>query len=176
MNVGVETETRAETELNSFDSFFAANYAPLARALYRVVGDVHLAEELAAEAFWRLHIRPPRSQDNVAGWLYRTGLRLALDHLKKQKRRQRYEAMAAPPEAAPDPLETLERREQANRLRKALAALKTEQASLLILRSEGHSLSDIAAILGLNPNSVGTLLARADAALRKEYLKRYGKH
>jgi RNA polymerase sigma-70 factor (ECF subfamily) len=60
-------------------------------------------------------------------------------------------------------------------LRRALAALKTEQAYLLILRSEGHSLNDIATLLGLNPNSVGTLLARADAALRKEYLKRYGK-
>jgi RNA polymerase sigma factor (sigma-70 family) len=172
--VGLGTETRAEIELDSFDSFFSANYAPLARVLYRVVGEVHLAEELAAEAFWRLHTRPPRSKDNVAGWLYRTGLRLALDDLKKQKRRQRYEAMAFLPEAGPDPLETLERREQADRLRKALAALKTEQASLLVLRSEGHSLTDIATILGLNQNSVGTLLARADAALRKEYLTRYG--
>jgi RNA polymerase sigma-70 factor (ECF subfamily) len=45
---------------------------------------------------------------------------------------------------------------------------------LLVLRSAGHSLAEIASMLHLNPGSVGTFLARADAAFRKEYVKRYG--
>jgi DNA-directed RNA polymerase specialized sigma24 family protein len=52
-----------------FDGLFAAHYAALTRVIYRVVGDVGLAEELAAEAFWKLHRNPPRSDDNLAGWL-----------------------------------------------------------------------------------------------------------
>jgi DNA-binding CsgD family transcriptional regulator len=53
---------------------------------------------------------------------------------------------------------------------------RREQAALLVLRSEGHSLAETAATLSLNPKSVGTLLARADAAFRKEYVHRYGKY
>jgi DNA-directed RNA polymerase specialized sigma24 family protein len=59
-------------------------------------------------------------------------------------------------------------------VRLVLAALKPEQAALLVLRSEGYSLSEMASILKLNAGSVGTFLARADLAFRKEYVTRYG--
>jgi RNA polymerase sigma factor (sigma-70 family) len=160
--------------ITDFDGLFAAHYAALARVIYRVVGDVGLAEELAAEAFWKLHRNPPRSDDNLAGWLYRTGLRLGLDHLKKRKRRAHYEALAAWPGPVENPEEELARVEQRVRVRLVLAALKPEQAALLVLRSEGYSLSEMACILRLNAGSVGTFLARADLAFRKEYVNRYG--
>jgi RNA polymerase sigma-70 factor (ECF subfamily) len=108
------------------------------------------------------------------GWLYRTGLRLALDALKKRKRRSHYEALAPAPHAEQTPEQTVEQSERQDRVRRVLAALKPQQAAVLLLRAEGHRLNEIAAVLGLNPNSVGTLLARADAAFRKEYGKRYG--
>lgn len=164
----------AEKSPGDFDCFFKAHYAALARALYRIVGDTHAAEELASEALWRLHSRPPSTSENQAGWLYRTGFRLALDSLKKRGRRVRYEALAQSRTPPATPLEIMEQRDRAHRVRTALAALKPEHISLLILRAEGHTLSEIAAILSLNPSSTGTMLARADAALRKEYLKRYG--
>jgi RNA polymerase sigma factor (sigma-70 family) len=157
-----------------FDEFFAANYAALARLIYRVVGDTGWAEELAAEAFWKLHQSPPRSHHNLQGWLYRTGLRLALDHVKKRKRRSHYEASAPAPGALRSPEEALEERERQLRVRTLLSLLKPKQAELLVLRSEGHSLAEIAAILDLNASSVGTFLARAEMAFRKEYVNRYG--
>src|ERR1051326_2445306 len=80
-----------------FDALFTAHYAALARMICRLVGDIGWAQELAAEAFWKLHRRPPRSRQNLIGWLYRTGLNLALDNLKKQKRRAHYEALASAP-------------------------------------------------------------------------------
>jgi RNA polymerase sigma factor (sigma-70 family) len=165
--------TRIAAAIN-IDELFTANYAALTRLIYRVVGDRGWAEELAAESFWKLHRDPPLSDRNLVGWLYRTGLRLALDNLKKRKRREHYEALAAPPGALPGPEEALQQREQQLRVRQVLSALKHEQASLLLLRSEGYTLAEIAAILSLNANSVGTLLARADMAFRKEYVNRYG--
>jgi RNA polymerase sigma-70 factor (ECF subfamily) len=158
-----------------FESFFKSHYAGLARALFRIVGDTQAAEELASEALWKLHSRALWNGRNPAGWLYRTGFRLALDSLKKRGRRDRYEAQAQLRDAPATPLEILERCEREHRVRTALAALKPEPVSLLILRAEGHTLNEIAGILSLNPASVGTMLARADAALRKEYVKRYGK-
>ena len=159
---------------DDFDGLFAANYAALTRLIYRVVGDTGSAEELAAEAFWKLRRNPPASDYNLVGWLYRTGLRLALDNLKKRKRRAHYEALAPAPGAMQSPEEALEQLERQVRVRQVLAALKPEQATLLVLRSEGYSLGEMASILHLNPSSVGTLLARADTAFRKEYVNRYG--
>src|SRR5581483_5230342 len=101
---------------------FAGHYAALSRLIYRVVGDVGWAEELAAEAFWKLHRDPPQSDRNLAGWLYRTGLRLALDNLKKRKRRAHYEAQAPGPQPVQSPEEALQQREQQERVRQVLAA------------------------------------------------------
>lgn len=166
--------TRKIESADNFDGLFADNYAALTRLIYRVVGDVGWAEELAAEAFWKLHSHPPSSDHNLAGWLYRTGLRLALDTIKKRKRRAHYEALAPAPEAEQSPEEAIAQLEQAAQVRQVLAALKPEHAELLVLRSEGCRLNEIASILRLNPASVGTLLARADAAFRKEYVNRHG--
>jgi len=160
--------------VNSFDALFAANYVSLTRLIYRVVGDTGWAEDLAADTFWKLHRNPPKSDQNLPGWLYRTGLRLALDELKKQKRRARYEALALARESTQTPEEAAEQIEQQTRVRWVLSVLKPEQASLLVMRSEGYSLAEMASTLSINPNSVGTFLARADAAFRKEYVKRYG--
>jgi RNA polymerase sigma-70 factor (ECF subfamily) len=159
---------------DQFDEFFAANYTALTRLVYRVVGDIGCAEELAAEAFWKLHRNPPASGHNLAGWLYRTGLRLALDNLKKRRRRAHYEALAPTPGAIESPEEAVPQIEQRVRVREVLAALKPEQSALLVFRSEGYSLGEMAGILAVNPSSVGTLLARADVAFRKEYVNRYG--
>ena len=166
--------TEIEDSSREFDEFFVASHARLARLFRRVVGDPGQAEELAAEAFWRLHRKPPASDHNLIGWLYRTGLRLALDSLKKQKRRAHYEALGAVSPAVRGPEDVLEQREQRDRVRQVLSVLKPDYAALLLLRSDGFSLGELAAMLNLNPGSAGTFLARAELAFRKEYVKRYG--
>ena len=167
-------EIKVDDPVQDFDQLFAAHYAPLTRLVYRVLGDTGRAEEVAATAFWKLHSKPPASPQNVAGWLYRTALHLALDHLKQRKRRIHYEGQASMPGATEDPEAYVERRRRADAVRQVLAALKPEQSALLVLRSEGYRLAEIAELLALNPSSVGTMLARADEAFRKEYVKRYG--
>ena len=78
----------------AFEELFRMSYQRLARLLFRVTRDFARAEEMASEAFWRLYCRPPARDTNLEGWLYRTGLRLALDHLRNERRRARYEALA----------------------------------------------------------------------------------
>lgn len=171
---GIPVVTEKIERASGFDEFFTANYAALTRLIYRVVGDTGWAEELAAEAFWKLHSNPPASEENRLGWLYRTGLHLALDNLKKRKRRAHYEALAPAPVPIENPEQAAEQLERQVRVRQVLSALKREQAALLVLRSEGYSIAEMAAILHLNPGSVGTFLARADQAFRKEFVNRYG--
>jgi RNA polymerase sigma factor (sigma-70 family) len=163
-----------EEATRDFDTLFHTYYGRLARLLYRITGDMGRAEEVAAEAFWRLYRKPPPTRTNLAGWLYRTAFRVALDQLRMERRRARYEALASMFGDARTPEQVLEQSEEQRRVRQALAGLKPEQVTLILLRSEGFSYAELAAALDFNPTSVGTLLARAERAFQKEYVKRYG--
>jgi len=164
----------AEEAPSSFDALFRAHYRRLARILYRVVGQTDLAEELAAEAFWKLHQRRPAHLANAEGWLCRTGVRLALDALRKGKRRTHYESAAPSPQSPRNPEDDFARGEEQDRVRQVLARMKSSHATLLMLRAEGLSYQELAATLRLHPASVGTMLARAEERFKREYENCHG--
>jgi RNA polymerase sigma-70 factor (ECF subfamily) len=157
-----------------FDALFHGHYPRVCRAIYRVVGNTDFARELATEAFWRFYQKPPRELTNADAWLCRTGVRLALDWLRKEKRRRHYESAAPVPARPPGPEEQTEREEERRRVRVALTAIKPKRAELLLLRAEGLSYAELAAALDINPASIGTILARAENSFRKEYERLYG--
>ena len=178
MKADSEPFTEVPTEAAAFDfaSIFRAEYSHIARVIARVVQDSARAEELAAEVFWKLS-RTPRAQGaNSSGWLYRTATRMALDELRKQLRRKKYERLFTPGRANRTPEQYHQQAEEQDRVRLVLARLKKTQSQLLILRSHGLTYEEIARALDLNPPSIGTLLRRAEEAFRKEYVRRYGQY
>jgi RNA polymerase sigma-70 factor (ECF subfamily) len=78
-------------------------------------------------------------------------------------------------ESPPNPEQVHTAAEEQKQVRTVLARLDTRRAELLLLRSSGLTYDEVAAALALNPASVGTLLARAQQAFRKEYTRLYGK-
>ena len=177
MHAPTEAAAASPTTLTTFDfeATFRSDYPRVARAINRILGDPSRAEDLAVEAFWRLW-RTPRAQgENSGGWLYRTAVRLAIDELRRRARRARYEPLLTLFSPSPrTPADLFSTDEQQTQVRSVLAAMRPSQAELLLLRSEGLPYDELAAVLSLNPASVGTLLSRAKAAFRKEYVKRYG--
>jgi RNA polymerase sigma-70 factor (ECF subfamily) len=157
-----------------FEAVFLAHYARIARVVARVVKDRARAEDIAVEVFWKLWQTPRAQGANVNGWLYRVATRMALDELRKQTRREKYEHLLVLSRRAPTPEQLHSDLEEQQRVRNVLASMKRSQSQLLVLRSEGLDYQDIARTLQLNPGSVGTLLSRAQQAFRKEYVKRYG--
>jgi len=161
----------------AFDALFRAHYRRICRVIYRIVGQTDLAESLAAEAFWKLHERRPAHLTNAEAWLCRTGVRLALDSLRKDRRRAHYESAApsaVPAAAAHNPEDDLARMQEQERVRQVLAVMKPDHAALLMLRAEGLSYQELAAALRINPASVGTMLARAEARFKEEFEQRHG--
>jgi RNA polymerase sigma-70 factor (ECF subfamily) len=166
--------TPAETPSLDFDAVFHAQYARIVRVITRIVRDSARAEDLSVEVFWKL-LRKARSQGpDVNGWLYRTAVHLALDELRKQYRREKYERLFSLTRVTssehPDSVA-----DRQDRVRRTLAALEKRSVEMLVLRSEGFSYQELAQALDMNPSSVGTILNRAQQAFRKEYIKRYGK-
>jgi RNA polymerase sigma-70 factor, ECF subfamily len=157
-----------------FEACFHAHYPRIARAVARIVGNTGRAEEIAVEAFWKLWRTPGAHGDNAGGWLYRTAVRLGLNDLRGNQRRDKYERQADVASSAPTPEEVRAAEEERAQVRRVLAALEPRDAELLLLRSYGLSYEELAAAIDVKPTSIGTLIARAQQAFRKEYLRLYG--
>lgn len=160
---------------SDFEAVFASHYARIARVIARVVRDRSRAEDLAVDAFvkWWRH-RDSRGERTV-GWLYRVAVRLALDELRAAARRGRFERLAGALRiSTPTPEDLHAANDEQQRVRTVLARLRQRDAALLVLRSDGLAYGELADALGLNPNSIGTLISRAQSAFRTEYVRRYG--
>jgi RNA polymerase sigma factor (sigma-70 family) len=162
----------------AFQRFFLENYTRLVGVVFRFVGDYSRAEELTDEAFWRLYRQPyGNSNFNPSGWVYRTATRLAIDDLRAEARRGRFEREVGPSlivGSSPDPLGAVLEEERCSQVRRALTFLRPRQAQILILRASGFSYQELAETLNVKAGSVGTRLIRAQAAFRKCYLSLYG--
>jgi RNA polymerase sigma-70 factor (ECF subfamily) len=172
--MAVPTPIRVQSS-EALDEIFRAHYERIARVIGRVIHDQARAEELAVEVFLKWWRNPQVHREHAEGWLYRTSVRRALDELRSQNRRSRFErliglARESPP--TPEHLYAAGIRQQ--RVRAVLGAMKSRDAELLLLRAEDLSYQEIAAALSLNPSYVGSLISRAQAAFRKEFVKRYG--
>ncbi len=170
----VQSETDGKNT-EALDAIFRVHYGRVVRVIGRVIYDPARAEELAVEVFLKWWRNPQAHGEQAEGWLYRTSVREALDELRRQSRRNRFENLFGDSRESPKTPEHLYAvtAEQQN-VRAVLAVLNRRHAAILVLRSHGLSYNEIAVFLEINPNYVGSLLSRAQEAFRKEYVKRYG--
>jgi len=131
--------------------------------VYRLCGDVHLAEDAAQEAFIRAwqHLPGYRPRSPFRNWVYRIATNAALDVLRREKETVDVDAVSlvSPGEG---PEATLEGKERGERVRQAVLALPSASRAVLVLREyEGLSYREIADTLGI---PVGTVMSRLNYA------------
>jgi RNA polymerase sigma factor (sigma-70 family) len=147
---------------------FEQYYASLVRMLYRRTGDRDRAEDLAQETFARAVAAPP---NNPRPWLFAVALTLVREDgrraVTRGRRLELLKAEQGEPANAPDV--EMERREETERVRVALATLNERDREALLLRAEGFDYEEIAATLGLAKGAIGTTLARARRRLVEAY-------
>lgn len=166
--------TRTNITEAEFDRLFLDSYQKIAAAAYRLIGDPDEADDLAAEAFWKLWQSPPRSQENLLGWLYRTVINLGYNRLRSSRRRSGYEENAFRldnNQSSPNPLEEAQRRQESAEVRAVLRSLPERDVQILILHSSGLTYKEIAAVLNVNSANLGTLLARAEHKFESQYAR-----
>jgi RNA polymerase sigma-70 factor (ECF subfamily) len=164
-----ERRSRPYSELvrESHDAY----YASIFRYLDRLSGDPDLAADIAQEAFVRL-FRRGALPDRPDRWLVTVALNLFRNERSTAGRRAGLTARHASdlgPAPGPSPVERLESLRLQAKVREALDRLPVRERELLLLRAEGYSYRDLAAVLELNEASVGTLLARAKRAFEAAY-------
>ena len=165
----------------SFEVLVKAHSARIISLAWRLVGNREDAEDIAQEAFIRLHrsLATFRGDSSVSTWLYRTVTRLTIDHQRRQNLKQKifffrhsntehdpYE-LAADPAASPGEQYLVD--EAGHRLANAMHKLSARQKAVFTLRHhEDLPLKEIATVLELEEGTVKTHLHRAVQILRKE--------
>lgn len=162
------------------EALFREHYPRVVGLLARLMGDRGQAEEIASDVFSKLAGRPLllQERDDCTPWVYRVATNAGLDAIRSRSRRRRREeeAHAAILRAGveSDALNEMLRAERRARVRAVLGALKPRDAQLLLLRANGLPYREVAETLGIQPGSVGTLLARAEAEFERKFRARYG--
>ena len=163
-------------EETAFEALFRTHFGGVYRLVFRIVGSRPEAEDLVQETFVRCYRNgsPTDAAFPIRAWLYRVATNLALnaqpDHGRLRARHERADNVGAVVgDPACDPVEQIAREEQRTRVRQILDTLHPRQSRLLILRHAGLSYQELAKTLEIAPGSVGTLLARAEAAFEKAY-------
>jgi RNA polymerase sigma-70 factor (ECF subfamily) len=128
------------------------------------------AEDVAQEAFVRAHrhFSSIRDRDRFRAWLVRTAFRLALDRVRRAKRRTRHEDAArqeAPLETSSMESDAIQVEMQA-RVSEAVAELPEKLRLVMVLVGiEGHDLSAVALLLEIPEGTVKSRLHRARKVL-----------
>lgn len=153
---------------------FEVHRNELVRFLAARCGDAGEAEDLVQDLWLKLAGVPQGPIANGRAYLFRMANNLVLDRRRGQMRAMRRDREwlaedgggSVLPEERPDPSpradEELARRQEAERLRAAIAALPAgAQRALRLHRLDGHSQGDVAQIMGISRSGVEKHLAVA---------------
>jgi RNA polymerase sigma factor (sigma-70 family) len=154
---------------SDLDEVFRRDYRQVVGVAARVLGSQDEAEDVAQDVFLSFG-RTAVPASEAPGWLAVAAAHTALNLIRSGRRRVSREerAAAAADTVVSDVAEAVVTLEERGRVRAALARLPRRQAVALVLRHSGLSYADVAAALDLSPGSVGTIVRRAESALRKE--------
>src|SRR3989442_4344718 len=154
-----------------FERLFVQEYPKVVAIAYRVLADRTAAEDVAQEVFLKFHRSHSPDSERASGWLHAAVVHSALNVIRGERRRaQRETAHALDPARPPiaNPERVVEGAEQRRQVRLALRQLPERTAAVLMLRHSGLSYAEVATALAIKVGNVGTLLRRAEEALRKE--------
>jgi RNA polymerase sigma factor (sigma-70 family) len=154
-----------------FERLFLQEYPKVIAIAYRVLADRTAAEDVAQEVFLKFHRSHSPDSERASGWLHAAAVHSALNVIRGERRRAQRETAHALDPARPtiaNPERVVVDAEQRREVRRALRRLPERTAAVLILRYSGLSYAEVATALRIKVGNVGTLLRRAEEALRKE--------
>ena len=152
----------------------------LIRVIYRFVRDMDQSEDLAQETFLKVYSRLDQfdTARRFGPWLFRIGVNLTLDYLRRRKRRLRWSLFTdrskekAPDPGVPDPRLTLDLQQEVHAV---LQMIPEKYRMVMILRDlENFSSAEIAAITQRKEATIRWRLAEARHRFQYYWGKRHG--
>ncbi|MCX7418761.1 MAG: RNA polymerase sigma factor [Planctomycetia bacterium] len=152
----------------------------LCRVIYRFTRDFETSEDLAQETFLKIYDRLDQfdTSRRFGPWLFRIGVNLTLDYLRRKKRRGRWSLFTdrykdkAPDPSVTDPRSALDLQQE---VQVVLQMIPEKYRTVLVLRDlENFSTAEIAAILHRKEATIRWRLAEARHRFQFYWGKRHG--
>lgn len=158
VNIGPLFRNPRRLDQHAFEAIFNEHYTRVYAILIRLTGDPDSADALTTATFWQLWQRQPGQDEHIAGWLYRAATHMGYNYLLEAWK------------ANVDGQECQAR----DRVRNVLHQMPLGDVQVLLLQASGLSYKEIAAALEVGANSVGALLACAEARFEALYDQKEG--
>ena len=158
------------TSFSAFERFFREHYQAVVRIAYGIVQDAQAAQDVAQDVFISALGRfpEPEASEHAPAWVRVAAAHAGLNAVRGERRRDRRQQLSPPAPPPVGPEETVLDRESRTQVRQALSRLPRRSATVLVLRHSGLSYAEVADAMNVKVGHVGTMLRRAEAALRKE--------
>lgn len=138
------------------------------------VGDINTAEELCEDTFVKLAVKKPgfHAKSSFKTFLYAIGRNVAIDYLKKSKKKIYLEDIGEVVSYEEDPVSLYIKEERKLAVHRAMGRLKSEyRQALWLTYFEELSNKETAAVMKKSVHSIETLIYRARLALKSQLEK-----
>jgi RNA polymerase sigma-70 factor (ECF subfamily) len=153
---------------HAYGELVSQHHRGVIHVIYRMCGDVELAQDAAQEAFIKawLHLPTFRPGTSLRNWLYRIAINTALDALRRAARIADMDIESLPmPDPQVGPEAALLQKERTVAVQQAILALTEASRSVLVLREYGGlTYNEIASALDI---PLGTVMSRLNYARRQ---------
>jgi RNA polymerase sigma-70 factor (ECF subfamily) len=170
-NSGRDSTSKREDNISILSGLYEEYYDKLARYAYLRIGSRADAEDLAGEVFLRAlkSIKSYKDQGIPMGaWLFRIAHNLVVDYLRKRQRQKMVPIEEVQIESGVNPVITVEKKLEMERVRKAMEQLTEQQREVLGLRFfTGLTSGETARLLNRNDGSIREMQRAAIEKLRK---------
>lgn len=161
----------------NFQQVFYTYYPVVCRQAAYLLGSTEAVEDIAQETFLKLYYSSPGEIRNVGGWLGKVAANLCYSYLIREKSRSLREAnvLNGPLQEKVVSLEeTFLRNHEVKKVQEILAQLNERDRMVLLLKFSGYRYKEMAEIIEVETNSVGSILARALTRFKNLYVEREG--
>ncbi len=165
----VLVEAAINGEADSFTELCKRYYPAMVAIAHSAIGDRHLAEDAAQQAFAKAAVELPklRNRSRFAGWLAVICRNAAKDIVQSRRARENYEFFSATANGPPDD-------DVSEYVREALGRLSAAAREVIFLRFyDGLSYEQMSAVLGMSEQAINGRLRRAKRKLAN-YLRHKG--
>jgi RNA polymerase sigma factor (sigma-70 family) len=170
--MGVISYFKKKKDEQNFRTTYEKYYDTIFKRISYLTGDMHVAEDLTQEVFMKLYNSPP-DHNNIAAWLNKVSTNISYNYIRDRKIHEGKNEVIYEKEM--DNVVSIEEAAinncEVDLTKKVLNMLSPRDRMCLLLKFSGYKYSEIAEVIGVDKNSVGTLISRAQAKFKDNYLK-----